>query len=265
MQAHRRRWVCIENCGVAYKDASYLKEHIRKCHSDRVTERQLSNSVSLCEQRADGSESTFCPLCRDRMTISQLHPHLAHHMEEIALFPLSGSGEFGNQGDPLASKAATLTASIADPQAISISSSINSHTSLKTDTQELPPQNSESFERQLKDVECQNSDAVERWCMTVVDETSTSKQQEPMSPWKGFCISVRGITSGDVNGELLFRAFSPFNAVPYVTQTPFTQRRLYGVVAFNEPEDAKRAIMAMDESLLGSCVIRCRWGGQISF
>jgi hypothetical protein len=47
----------------------------------------------LCEREIDDTESDLCLICSRNMPISELHEHLAEHMEVIALSGLDEADE----------------------------------------------------------------------------------------------------------------------------------------------------------------------------
>lgn len=254
MQIHRRRWICGEECGQAYENRKAMGDHIRECHWDSVAEKQLSVMIDMCERPIDESELISCPLCsRAPLSLGRLHTHLAQHMEEIALFILSGSSEKDDDEDSLVSKRAARAASNDDHKASSSSSLGFSNSN------EQPgwSQSSEAFRTHLNMDESKYMSTVEQWSRSVAEGSSISKKLPAVDASDDVYISVHNL-SDEVDDELLFRAFSAFGSV---TKAGLVEEKLHGWrlgrVAFRERGDAKKAIDSMNGALLGSRVIHC--------
>jgi hypothetical protein len=88
MQIHRRQWLCPWRCNKKFATKDLLESHLRTNHSTIFTEAQLAHLIDICHRPLEMEEDGDCPLCPVTFPLSTLQPHLAAHLEELALFIL---------------------------------------------------------------------------------------------------------------------------------------------------------------------------------
>lgn len=87
VEVHRREWFC-NACTQPFPTKALFEAHLRKYHFDLFTEAQLSAVTDRCERAIDPESEQTCPLCQEKYLRSRLQSHLAHHMQQLALFTL---------------------------------------------------------------------------------------------------------------------------------------------------------------------------------
>ena len=87
-QLHQRIWTCGNHCNRKFSTPQLLKDHMLDCHLGTFAESQLPILIDMCERPADPDERASCPLCGVEETLRALRPHVASHLEDIALFVL---------------------------------------------------------------------------------------------------------------------------------------------------------------------------------
>lgn len=83
-QVHRRQYVCQRcqrRCPNRIEMSLHLREH--GVHSD-----QIASILDLCEREVDPSDQSAepCIFCREELSLSAWHDHVAVHLESHSLF-----------------------------------------------------------------------------------------------------------------------------------------------------------------------------------
>ena len=87
-QLHQRSWICGNHCNRRFSTPQLLREHMLDCHMGTFAESQLPILIDMCERPADPDDRASCPLCGVEGTLRALRPHVASHLEDVALFVL---------------------------------------------------------------------------------------------------------------------------------------------------------------------------------
>ena len=87
-QLHQRSWICGNHCNLRFSTPQLLREHMLDCHMGTFAESQLPILIDMCERPADPDDRASCPLCGLEETLRALRPHVASHLEDVALFVL---------------------------------------------------------------------------------------------------------------------------------------------------------------------------------
>lgn len=99
LQVHRSSWVCSHtDCGEEFSTSDHLEQHMTTSHQGTFGKKQLPAIMSLCRR---GSTSPMkCPLCAKGFTnVEIFRRHLGGEMEELALFALPRTQDFGNDSE----------------------------------------------------------------------------------------------------------------------------------------------------------------------
>ncbi|KAK7990062.1 hypothetical protein PG989_010377 [Apiospora arundinis] len=95
MQMHHRQWDCPE-CQDVFENHDMLQTHLYHSHRPARTKRQVSILANMRERGKDDAALSICPLCSLAMQHFKLLDHVAGHLEEISLFALPKTTEFGD-------------------------------------------------------------------------------------------------------------------------------------------------------------------------
>ncbi|KAI9887960.1 MAG: hypothetical protein M1823_000217 [Watsoniomyces obsoletus] len=108
LELHRKEWFC-DTCQRSFERSKDYEEHLRRQHYKDLPENQLEALVEMSERPLEAIPVSACPLCDDWeeslinkqafpdtdpstatrvVTSRQFRNHLAHHLEQIALFAL---------------------------------------------------------------------------------------------------------------------------------------------------------------------------------
>ncbi|TLD21407.1 hypothetical protein PspLS_09222 [Pyricularia sp. CBS 133598] len=118
MQVHRRTWTC-RSCSHKCPTSEQMTSHIQSAHADdgaRFAQQSqyLKALLQVSEVAAEDSVIEECLFCSKSMSLRRLMPHVAGHMETLALFALP-HGEF--DVPPSDSEASSVDYSNQDPVA----------------------------------------------------------------------------------------------------------------------------------------------------
>ncbi|KAH6651178.1 hypothetical protein F5144DRAFT_78951 [Chaetomium tenue] len=92
---HRRLHRCYEHPEMLYKSPDQLKHHLQRDHAGRLTNEQMDSLVELSGVSVL-DELSHCPICLESAPFAKgLENHLAHHLEQFAMFALPRSAEAG--------------------------------------------------------------------------------------------------------------------------------------------------------------------------
>ncbi|KAI0867254.1 hypothetical protein GGS24DRAFT_486217 [Hypoxylon argillaceum] len=132
LQCHRRQWVCIMCEGGPFEEAKIFEDHLKSTHSDLTLDMNGLGVVKDASQRAVSEISAAdCPFCDDwednlrqnaqgkqshdssaqpvnsvLVSPQRFRTHVAHHMEQLALFSLPRG--LGNDRDEDESNSTTI-------------------------------------------------------------------------------------------------------------------------------------------------------------
>ncbi|KAM3066646.1 hypothetical protein ACMFMG_002358 [Clarireedia jacksonii] len=88
---HRKLWRCSEHPGQTYHELERYRIHLDLKHSDLTSEAALKAMIASSESTLTLTDRC-CPFCsREPETMTEMHDHLALHLERIALFSLPRS------------------------------------------------------------------------------------------------------------------------------------------------------------------------------
>ncbi|TLD08304.1 uncharacterized protein PgNI_07773 [Pyricularia grisea] len=91
MQVHRRTWTC-RSCSHKCPTSEQMASHIESAHADGSNVAQqpqyLKALLQVSEVAAEDSVVEQCLFCSKNMSLRRLMPHVAGHMETLALFAL---------------------------------------------------------------------------------------------------------------------------------------------------------------------------------
>ena len=87
LQHHRREWFC-NDCSQVFLEPALFERHLKECHEVlfMAMESNVRTVTDRCE-RAKSSEEP-CTLCGEDIIAANVRKHLAHHLQELALFTL---------------------------------------------------------------------------------------------------------------------------------------------------------------------------------
>lgn len=115
MAQHRRSWFCIL-CKFSSDQQSEVTLHLERHHPDTLGEESAHTMTYMTSRPLDSIDASTCPLCDwDKVLLSKssvttvsresFMSHLAHHLEQLALFAIPRVG-FGDNSDSLESNLA---------------------------------------------------------------------------------------------------------------------------------------------------------------
>lgn len=88
VEVHRREWFC-NTCQQLFPTKTRFADHLAQSHQDIFTEAQIVVAVDICGRAIDSEQ--LCVLCGEKFLPARLRRHLAHHMQQLALFSLPQS------------------------------------------------------------------------------------------------------------------------------------------------------------------------------
>lgn len=92
LESHRvlKVWVC-RSCVLEFSSAPAFEAHLQKKHNNICGPSQISMMVSLCMKHSEKHlKEEACPLCALKLKIEALKPHIANHLEQLALTSVNG-------------------------------------------------------------------------------------------------------------------------------------------------------------------------------
>jgi uncharacterized C2H2 Zn-finger protein len=92
-EMHRREWYC-NKCSEAFPSSANFRQHLETRH--RHEKAQLDVMVDRGVRSIERDQK--CVLCQEEHKPKQLRNHLGRHMEQIALFVLSGADDQDEEG-----------------------------------------------------------------------------------------------------------------------------------------------------------------------
>ncbi|KAF2015912.1 hypothetical protein BU24DRAFT_422223 [Aaosphaeria arxii CBS 175.79] len=118
IQVHRRQWVCDEH-DLKFESKALFSRHVVDRHSVIAAE-QLPVLIDISERPLDGLDIVSCPLCPEKRRLMLLEPHIAEHLESIALFALSRDVEEDGGEDAQHVNSDWSSSTIDDPIELSV-------------------------------------------------------------------------------------------------------------------------------------------------
>ncbi|KAI3318819.1 hypothetical protein HD806DRAFT_511072 [Xylariaceae sp. AK1471] len=126
-QIHRREYVC-QRCQNRCASRREMSTHLQEHYGDSIPSAQMDIILDLCNRQVDPSDKNTeaCILCREDISLSAWHDHVAAHMENLSLFvlPAPENDEEETEGSIISGKAEVLDSNDESTGSVSKASSL---------------------------------------------------------------------------------------------------------------------------------------------